>query len=153
VAGDREGGRVDEEDLHHGEEEPGSADERREPPDGDVPEAERRGEDGGEGEAPRWVRAFIGARRVRIDPARKRAEYMMRLEELMAEIDGIIDDPKGFKEIQVRAMDVLIRAVRMCYRIVRDVDVERLEDELEGLKEENLRAEGARGELGYEIEG
>ena len=41
----------------------------------------------------------------------------------------------------------------MCYSIVRDVDVELLEDELARIKEESLRAGGARGELGYEVEG
>ena len=50
-------------------------------------------------------------------------------------------------------MNTLIGAIRMCYRIVVDVDVERLEDELEGLKEENRRRKEARGELGYEVEG
>jgi hypothetical protein len=38
----------------------------------------------------------------------------------------------------------------MCYRMV--VDVERLEVELGGLREENRRAEEARGEQGYEVE-
>ena len=44
-------------------------------------------------------------------------------------------------------------AVRMCYRMVVDVDVERLELELERLREENRVAEEARGEQGYEVEG
>jgi hypothetical protein len=79
--------------------------------------------------------------------------YLARLEGLMGELDGIIADPVGFERIQLDAMKVLIRAVRMCYSIVRDVDVEMLEDELEGIKEENRRAGEARGELGYEVEG
>jgi hypothetical protein len=33
------------------------------------------------------------------------------------------------------------------------VDVERLEDELEELKEENRMRKAARGELGYDVEG
>jgi hypothetical protein len=49
-------------------------------------------------------------------------------------------------------MNSLVSAVRMCYRMVVDVDVERLEVELEGLKEENRRAAEARGELGYGFE-
>jgi hypothetical protein len=79
--------------------------------------------------------------------------YLGRLEGLMGELDGIIADPVGFESIQLDAMKVLIQAVRMCHSIVRDVDVELLEGELARIKEENLRAEGARGELGYEIEG
>jgi hypothetical protein len=47
----------------------------------------------------------------------------------------------------------LVSAARMCYRMVVDVDVERLEDEFERLKKENRRAAEARGELGYEVEG
>ena len=90
---------------------------------------------------------------MRIDPRRKRAEYVERLEALMGELDGIISDPSGYGDLQVRAMNTIIGAVRMCYRIVVDVDVKRLEDELEGLKEENRMRKEARGELGYRVEG
>jgi predicted ATP-grasp superfamily ATP-dependent carboligase len=55
------------------------------------------------------------------------------------------------EDIQVRAVNSLVSAVRMCYRMV--VDVERLELELERLREENKRAEEAREEQGYEVEG
>ena len=90
---------------------------------------------------------------MRVDPAGKRAEYIARMEELMAGLDAVIADPAGVVDIQVRAMNSLVSAVRMCYRMVVDVDVERLEVELEGLKEEKRLREEARGELGYEIEG
>lgn len=69
----------------------------------------------------------------------------------MAELDGIIADPVGFERIQLDAMKVLIRAVSMCYNIVRDVDVEMLEDELERIREDEREAR-ERGELGYEVE-
>ena len=69
----------------------------------------------------------------------------------MGELDGVISDPSGYGDLQVRAMNTLIGAIRICYRIV--VDVESLEVELEGLKEENRLRKEARGELGYEIEG
>jgi len=88
-----------------------------------------------------------------IDPGRKRAEYIVRLEELMAGLDAIIADPSGVEDIQVRAVNSLVSAVRVCYRMVVDVDVERLEVELERLREENRVAEEARGEQGYEVEG
>ena len=116
-------------------------------------EAAGGGEAGGEGEAAARIRASFTVRRVRIDPRRKRAEYVERLEALMGELDGIISDPSGYGDIQVRAMNALVGAIRMCYRIVMDVDVERLEVELEGLKEENRSRKEARGELGYEVEG
>jgi len=98
------------------------------------------------------VRASFTLRRVRVDPAGKRAEYIARMEGLMAGLDAIIVDPSGVEDIQVRAMNSLVSAVRMCYRMVVDVDVERLEFELERLKEENRRAAEARGELGYGFE-
>ena len=90
---------------------------------------------------------------MRIDPRRKWAEYVERLEALMGELDGVISDPSGYGDLQVRAMNAMVGAIRMCYRMVLDVEVERLEVELEGLKEENRRRKEARGELGYEVEG
>jgi hypothetical protein len=104
-------------------------------------------------EAAGRVRASFTLRRLRIDPGRKRGEYLLRLEALKAELDSVTSDPRGVEKVQLRAMDVLVRVVRMCYRMVVDVDVERLEFELETLKEESRRAEEARGELGYRVEG
>ncbi len=117
-----------------------------------MPGAAGGGEACGEGEAAARVRAAFTLRRVRVDPGRKRAEFVARLEALMGELDGVISDPGGYGDLQVRAMNTLIGAIRMCYRIVVDVDVERLEVELEGLKEENRRRKEARGELGYGFE-
>ena len=106
------------------------------------------------GHASKEVKVRLAARRVRIDPETKRAKYLSRLEMLIQELDGIIIDPEGAEYIQVQAMEVLIKAVRQCYHIVRDIDVEMLEDELEEIKERNRRAKEKRGEeeLGYEIE-
>jgi hypothetical protein len=84
---------------------------------------------------------------VRVDPGRKRVEFVGRLEALMGELDGVISDPGGYGDLQVRAMNTLIGAIRMCYRIV--VDVERLEVELEGLKEEK----GGSGRAGIRVRG
>ncbi len=100
------------------------------------------------------VKVHLTARRVRIDPETKRAKYLSRLETLIQELDGIIIDPEGTEHIQLQAMEVLIKTVRQCYHIVRDIDVEMLEVELEEIKERNLRAKEKRGEedLGYEIE-
>jgi hypothetical protein len=83
---------------------------------------------------------------VRIDPERKRVQYLRRLEKLIKGLDGIIADPEGVEPIRLRAMDVMVRTVRMCYLIVRDVDVERLENEYETLKEENRKRKAERGE-------
>ena len=106
------------------------------------------------GYATKEVKVHLTARRVRINPETKRAKYLNRLETLIQELDGIIIDPEGIEDIQLQAMNVLIKTVRLCYSIVRDIDVEVLEVELEEIKERNRRARERRGEedLGYEIE-
>ena len=89
------------------------------------------------------VRISLTPRRVRIDPRKKRRLYIKRLERLMQECDQIISDPEGFEEIQVKAMSILIRAIKVCYVLVTDEQVETLEEELEKLKRriaEKIRA-------------
>ena len=88
----------------------------------------------GEGHGGQRVRLSITARRVRIDPREKRRSYIRRLERLMQECDGIIADPEGHEELQVKAMSVLVRAILVCYRLVTDHQVETLELELEEIK-------------------
>jgi len=102
---------------------------------------------------PARVRFFITARRVRIDPVEKRAEYIDRLERLVEQLDGMISGRGVERKVKLRAMEVLIRAIGTCYGIVSDVEVEGLEGELTRLKDEGRRGGEARGELGYEIEG
>ena len=65
----------------------------------------------------------------------------------------MISDPEGVEEIQVKAMSVLIRAIKVCYGLVVDVEVENLEQEVEELEEEERELAEKRGEdaLGYEI--
>jgi hypothetical protein len=97
------------------------------------------------------IRLCITPRRIRIDPEKKRLRYIRRLERLMRRLNDIISDPKGVEEIQLEAMRVLIRAIKVCYDIVSDVEVEMLEKEVEELKRRKERA-GERV-LPYEIEG
>ena len=85
-----------------------------------------------------------------VERAGKKTDHIARMEAVMAGLDAIIADPSGYEEIQVRAVNSLVSAVRMCYRMV--VDVERLEDELERLKDENEHMRATRGELGYNVE-
>ena len=88
------------------------------------------------------IRLQITARRVRIDPRKKRASYIRRLERVMRACDKVIADPASHEELQVKAMAVLIRAITVCYNLVTDVEVEMLEREAEKIK--RLVEEGAR---------
>jgi len=153
MAGERRGGRHHQDAVRRGEEEP-----QRPHRGSDVDVhggqgAQPSGTVRGEVHAAERVVVNLTARRVRIDPQAKRAQYLNRLELLIQELDGIIADPEGFEEIQLQAMDTLIKAVRLCYTIVRDVDVELLESELETIKERSREAQEGRGdeELGYEL--
>jgi len=153
MAGDRRGGQHNPDAVRPGEEEPQRP---HRGPDADVPGgqgAQQEGKVRGEVHAAEKVVVNLTARRVRINPQAKRAQYLNRLELLIQELDGIIADPEGFEDIQLQAMDTLIKAVRLCYTIVRDVDVELLENELEKIKERSREAQTGRGdeELGYEL--
>ncbi|MFH0849380.1 MAG: hypothetical protein V1924_00395 [Candidatus Bathyarchaeota archaeon] len=102
-------------------------------------------------ERPAKIRVNVTLRRLRIDPQRKRRDYVERLEELLTELDAIISSPSTPRKMKLRAMDTLVRVIRGCYEIVRDVDVEDLESELEKIKTE---AEGDQeGDLGYTVQG
>jgi len=90
------------------------------------------------------VRLSITARRVRIDPLKKRRSYIRRLERVMRECDRIISDPGGYEEIQVQAMAILIRAIKVCYELVTDEQVEALEEEFEALKRRVVERDRAR---------
>jgi hypothetical protein len=68
----------------------------------------------------------------------------------MAEGDGIVSDPEGFEELQVKAMAILIRSIVVCYELVTDDQVETLEEGFETLKRritERVRADEAEDRL------
>ena len=88
----------------------------------------------GQGPDGQRVRLSITARRVRIDPAEKRRRYIRRLEDVMRECDRIVSDPKGYEELQVKALAVLIRAVKVCYEMVTDAEVEMIEAQAEEIR-------------------
>jgi len=153
MAGDRGRGQDPDEPVHHDEEMPTHAEGRRAPHNQGPEEAQGGGTVEEATAGPTRVRFFITARRVRIDPVEKRAEYIDRLERLVEQLDGMISSRGVRQKVRLRAMDVLIRTIGTCYGIVSDIEVEELEVELETLKEENRRVKEARGELGYEVEG
>ncbi len=61
---------------------------------------------------------------------------------MMVELEAMRGNPPNLEPLQLKAMDVTIRAVRMCYAIVRDIDTEVLETELERIKKESQGSKG-----------
>ena len=80
------------------------------------------------------VKVILQPRRVRISPREKREEYVARLEELISFCEGILNNPEAYEELQLEAARVIIQAIRMSYSIVREVDVENLEQLAEKIK-------------------
>jgi len=150
VAGDRGGGPVDADPLHENTEEPARPEEAGGATAGGGEEAEGGGEAQGEDDAAQRIRVRITARRVRIDPVEKREQYINKVEKLMEELDQIIAKPNGVETIQLKAMNLLIRAIRLCYGIVSDVEVEMLEEEVEELKKTEAEVKG-KPRVGYVV--
>ncbi len=96
------------------------------------------------------IRFTVTARRLRIDPDEKRRAYIERLEDAFKDLDAIISLPGTPQKMKVRATDTLVRVIKGCYEIVRDIDVEDLESELEKIKAE--AEAGKEGEPGYTVQ-
>jgi len=88
----------------------------------------------GQGSRGQRVRLSITARRVRIEPSKKRRSYIRRLERVMKTCDAIVADPETPEDVKVKALAVLIRAVKVCYEIVTDVEVEQIEEKAEEIR-------------------
>ena len=93
----------------------------------------------------------IQTRRFRAKPQQKRDEYIERLEKVMRECDTIITNPNGYETIQLKAMNTLTNAIGVCYRLVSDIELEELENEINELKNEEEALKGGR-RLAYIIE-
>ena len=94
------------------------------------------------------VRFDINTRKARIDPSKKRAAFVRRLEKVMRQCDRIMANPEGVEDIQVKAMGTLIRAIQVCYGLIVDVEVEELEREIGSLEEEETRLVSGEEETG-----
>ena len=98
----------------------------------DVPYPEETGEGEqayGEAETPIvfGFKGVITLRKVRIQPEKKRKDYIKRLENIIKICETALSDPDTVQEIQLKAANVIIRAIRMSYLIVKEVDIENLE--------------------------
>ena len=100
------------------------------------------------------IRFSITTRRVRIDPNKKRNSYIRRLEKIMRQCDGIINDPSGFEELQLRAIGLQIQTIKVVYGLVLDIELETIEKEVKDLKAEEarIRREAGKKDIGYTVE-
>ena len=98
---------------------------------------------GPENEAHPTISLRITPRRVYIDPEERRNQYILRLEALGTQLDGILNNPRVPRKYKLRAMDVLIKTIKTCYNIVREIEVEQLEQELKTLKTKDQRTEAS----------
>jgi hypothetical protein len=85
------------------------------------------GSSGGGDEASFRLSFTLTLRRVRIRPKAKREEYVARLERIIELCEAVLSDAGAMEDVQFKAADVIIRAIRMSYVIVKEVDVENLE--------------------------
>jgi len=122
----------------HHDPEPGKERGQAGPPRGDHgPRPEEAGAKwpaGGEDEAVHRFGIQVTLRRVRINPDRKRREYLERLEGVIKACESAMGDAGALEEIQLKAMDIIIKAIRLSYVIVREVDIENLELQAEEIK-------------------
>jgi len=56
------------------------------------------------------------------------------LERIVAVCEEAMNDAEALEEIQLKAAEVIIKAIRMSYAIVREVDIENLERHAEEIK-------------------
>ena len=100
----------------------------------------------------RGLELRLRPRRVRIEPEAKRNEYIERLDNVIEKLEEIINSEDTDEKTRIRAANVLARLISTSYVMVRDIDIENLERELEELQKENKRME-EDPDLGYVLEG
>jgi len=104
---------------------------------GTVPqETPDRGTSSEEAETPLTLgyKGVIILRRFKIKPEKKRRDYVQRLENIVSICEAALSDPESVQEVQLKAADVIIRAIRMSYTIVKEVDIENLERQTREIK-------------------
>ncbi len=87
------------------------------------------------------INVKITLRRVNIDPEEKRAQYLARLEGMIVELNELLCNRATIRSTRLKAMDTMIKALKCCYTIVRDVDIEVLRHDIEELKESAEQAD------------
>jgi mRNA-degrading endonuclease RelE of RelBE toxin-antitoxin system len=73
-------------------------------------------------------------RRVVIKPREKRNEYIKRLDKAVETLEGIINSEEIDEKTRIQAANALARLISTSYVIIRDIDIENIEEEVENLK-------------------
>jgi len=71
-----------------------------------------------------------------IEPEEQRAEYVQILNKMIKRVEGIINYTQTKTSQRLRAMQILTKLIQTSYTIVRDVDIEALEREIEEAEKE-----------------
>lgn len=77
-----------------------------------------------------------GTRRVRIDPTITRELFIYETRKTKEAIQKIIDDPETSDRIRIQAANCFANLTRVAYQMVRDIDIEDVERQLEELENE-----------------
>lgn len=88
-------------------------------------------------------------RRHRINPEEKRLEYLDRLDALIQHLDQMIKNKRTPMKHKLKAMGILNTTINNCYRMITDIEIEELEDELQKIEEETTKT---KKDLGYTIQ-
>jgi len=150
VAGNGRGEPDHVEPVHRNEAEHTKPDQGHEAPDTGIQETPDREKVERKTEGSARLQVFITARRVRIDPEKKRAQYIERLENLIEKLDKMASTRQVPRKTKLRAMEIMAKVINICYGIVRDVEVEMLEREFEELEKASQQEEDKTNL--YEIE-
>jgi hypothetical protein len=71
-----------------------------------------------------------------IEPEEQRGEYVQILNRMIMQMEGIINSTQTKTSQRLRAMQILTKLVQTSYTIVRDVDIEALEREIDEAEKE-----------------
>jgi hypothetical protein len=76
----------------------------------------------------------LRVRRLRTNPANKREEFLDRLDAAATKIQDILDNDHSSKATKIKAANSIANIIRASYAIVRDIDIEEIEREIEEIK-------------------
>lgn len=77
----------------------------------------------------------VTLRRITIRPDEKRAEYIGKLDEMIKRLESIIDSEYAEEKMRLRAVDTLTRVIKAAYTMVKDMELEAIDRQLDEMEE------------------